>query len=80
MPHPFFLPAFVMLVRRPMGWLTFYLAGYFMLLGGAAWALWHSGILAQIPGVWIAVASLVAVWPALMLAVVSRRPASPTRS
>jgi hypothetical protein len=63
-----------------MGWLTFYLAGYFIVLAAAAWVLWVSGILAEIPGVWITVAALVAVSPALMLAVVSRRPPSPTRS
>jgi hypothetical protein len=63
-----------------MGWLTFYLAGYFILLAAAAWVLSVSGILAEIPGIWIGVAALVAVWPALMLAVVSRRPASTTRS
>jgi hypothetical protein len=63
-----------------MGWLTFYLAGYFIILAAAAWVVWISGILAEIPRVWIAVAALVAVWPALMLAVVSRRPGSPTRS
>ena len=63
-----------------MRWLTVYLAVYFMLLAGAAWAIWESGILAEIPAIWIVVAALVAVWPALMLAVVSRRPTTPTRS
>jgi hypothetical protein len=63
-----------------MRWLTLYLAGYFLLLTGAAWALWKSGILAEIPAVWILVAALVAVWPALMLAVVSYRPTTQMRS
>ena len=63
-----------------MRWLTVYLAVYFMLLAGAAWAIWESGILAEIPAIWIVVAALVAVWPALMLAIVSHAPARPTRS
>jgi len=63
-----------------MRWITLYLAGYFMLLAGAAWAIWESGILAEIPAIWIVVAALVAVWPALMLAIVSHAPATPTRS
>jgi hypothetical protein len=63
-----------------MGWLTFYIAGYFFVLAAAAWVLWISGILAEISSVRIGVAALVAVWPAVMLAIVSRRPASPTSS
>jgi hypothetical protein len=63
-----------------MRWITLYLAAYFMLLAGAAWAIWESGILAEIPSIWIVVAALVAVWPALMLAVVSRSPTRATRS
>ena len=41
---------------------------------GAAWALWESGILDEIPGVWIAIASVIAVGLGLMLAVASGRP------
>lgn len=63
-----------------MQWITLYLAGYLLLLAGAAWAIWESGILAEIPAIWIVVAALVAVWPALMLAIVSHAPARPTRS
>lgn len=63
-----------------MTWLSVYLAGYFSLVAAAAWALWESGILAEIPGFWIGVAAVVAVWPALMLAVVSGRPTTPTPS
>jgi hypothetical protein len=81
---PFASPCHPAGIRRAypqtMRWLTLYLAGYFMLLASAAWALWKAGILAEIPTVWIAVATLVAVCPALMLAVVSRRPATSTRS
>ncbi|HEY5617477.1 MAG TPA: hypothetical protein VIK60_05995 [Vicinamibacterales bacterium] len=63
-----------------MRFLTVYLVGYFLLLVGAAWALWESGILAEIPGVWIAIGALVAVGIGVMLAVVSSRPAITTRS
>ena len=63
-----------------MRWITLYLAAYFMLLAGAAWAIWESGILAEIPAIWIVVAALVAVSPALMLAGVSHAPTTPTRS
>lgn len=38
-----------------MRFLKLYLIGYFVLLIGAAWALWESGILSEIPGVWHAV-------------------------
>jgi hypothetical protein len=63
-----------------MRFLTVYLVGYFVLLIGAAWALWQSGILSEIPGVWIAIAALIAVGLGIMLAVVSSRPAITTRS
>jgi hypothetical protein len=63
-----------------MRFLTIYLVGYFVLLIGAAWALWQSGILSEIPGVWIAIAALIAVGLGIMLAVVSSRPAITTRS
>ena len=59
--------------------MTLYLVGYFILLVGAALALWQSGILDEIPGVWIAIAAVVAVGLGLMLAVASGRPAVTTR-
>jgi len=61
-----------------MRFLTLYLIGYFILLVGGAWALWQSGILAEIPGLWIAIAALIAVGLGIMLAVVSNRPAIAT--
>ena len=62
-----------------MRFLKLYLVGYFVLLFGAAWALWESGILDEIPGVWIAIAAVIAVGLGIMLAVASGRPAVTTR-
>jgi hypothetical protein len=62
-----------------MRFLTIYLIGYFILLFGAGWALWQSGILNQIPGVWLAIGVLIAVGLGIMLAVSSGRPAVTTR-
>ena len=62
-----------------MRFLKLYLVGYFILLIGAVWALWQSGILNQIPGVWIAIGALIAVGFGIMLAVSSGRPAVTTR-
>ena len=56
-----------------MRFLTLYLVGYFLLLGGALLALWQSGILEEIPGVWLAIGALVAVGLGIMLAVASGR-------
>ena len=62
-----------------MRFLKLYLIGYFVLLLGAAWVLWESGILRQIPGVWIAIGVVIAVGLGIMLAVVSSRPPITTR-
>lgn len=62
-----------------MRFLKLYLVGYFILLFGAAWALWQSGILQEVPGVWIAIAAVIAVGLGIMLAVASGRPAVTTR-
>jgi len=62
-----------------MRFLKIYLVGYFILLLGAAWALWQSGILRQVPGVWIAIAAVIAVGLGIMLSVASGRPAMTTR-
>lgn len=60
--------------------LTLYLIGYFVLLIGATWALWESGILADIPGVWIAIGAVIAIGLGIMLAVVSSAPGVRARS
>ena len=54
-----------------MRFLKLYLVGYFILLFGAGLALWKSGILRQIPGVWIAIGAVIAVGFGIMLAVAS---------
>ena len=62
-----------------MRFLTIYLVGYFLLLFGAVLALWHSGILREISGTWLAIGALIAVGLGIMLAVASGRPAITTR-
>ena len=62
-----------------MRFLTIYLVGYFILLLGAGLALWQSGVLRQIPAMWLAIGALIAVGLGIMLAVVSGRPAITTR-
>jgi hypothetical protein len=62
-----------------MRFLKIYLVGYFLLLFGALWALWQSGVLAEIPAVWIGIGALIAVGLGIMLAVASSRPAITTR-
>jgi hypothetical protein len=62
-----------------MKFLRLYLVGYFIMLVGAVLALYQSGVLRQIPGVWIAIGAIVAVGVGIMLAVVSGRPAVTTR-
>ena len=62
-----------------MRFLKIYLVGYFILLLGAGLALWRSGILRQIPGVWLAIGLIIAIGLGIMLAVASGRPAVTTR-
>jgi len=62
-----------------MKFLKIYLIGYFILLLGAGLALWRSGILRQIPGVWLAIGLIIAIGLGIMLAVASGRPAITTR-
>jgi len=62
-----------------MKFLKIYLIGYFVLLLGAGLALWRSGILRQIPGVWLAIGLIIAIGLGIMLAVASGRPAVTTR-
>jgi hypothetical protein len=63
-----------------MRFLTLYLVGYCVLLIGAAWALWESGILSEIPPVWLGIAALIAIGFGIMLAVASSRPTTTIRS
>jgi FtsH-binding integral membrane protein len=54
-----------------MRFVKIYLIGYFVLLAGAALALWQSGIMNQIPTIWIAIGAVIAVGFGIMLAVAS---------
>jgi hypothetical protein len=54
-----------------MKFLKLYLVGYVILLLGAVLALWQSGVLKQIPGVWIAIGAVIALGFGIMLAVSS---------
>jgi hypothetical protein len=62
-----------------MRFLKLYLVGYFILLLGAGMALWQSGVLRQIPGIWLGIAAIIAIGLGIMLAVASGRPAVTTR-
>ena len=62
-----------------MRFLKLYLVGYFILLLGAGLALWQSGLLRQIPGIWLGIAAIIAVGLGIMLAVASGRPGLTTR-
>ena len=62
-----------------MKFMRLYLIGYFILLVGAALALWQSGILRQIPGIWIAIGLVIAVGLGVVLAVSSAAPVVTTR-
>jgi hypothetical protein len=54
-----------------MRFLKLYLVGYFVLLAGALLAFWQSGVLDEIPPIWIAIGMIIAVGLGIMLAVVS---------
>jgi len=54
-----------------MRFLKLYLVGYFILLFGAVLAMWQSGVLDEIPPVWLAIGAVIAVGFGIMLAVVS---------
>ena len=62
-----------------MKFMRLYLIGYFILLVGAALALWQSGMLGQIPGIWIAIGFVIAVGLGVVLAVSSTTPIVTTR-
>jgi small basic protein len=64
-------PGTVRASLHPMKFLKLYLVGYFLLLVGAVLALWQAGVLKEIPGVWLAIAAIVAIGFGIMLAVAS---------
>ena len=63
-----------------MKFVTIYLIAYFALLGGAALALWQSGILAEVPRLWIAIGAMVAIGLGVVLAVASNTGVIRTRA
>ena len=54
-----------------MKFLKLYLVGYFVLCVGAGLALWQAGVLDDIPTIWLAIGTLVAIGFGIMLAVAS---------
>jgi hypothetical protein len=55
-----------------------YLVIYFALIAGAAAALWRSGVLTEIPPVWLSTGAVVALGLGVLLAAVSTTPTTPT--
>jgi hypothetical protein len=62
-----------------MRFIQLYLIGYFVLILGAALALWQAGVLARISGVWIAISAIIAIGLGIVLAVTSGKPTTITR-
>jgi hypothetical protein len=57
-----------------MKYVNIYLIGYFVLVIGAALALWQSGVLDAVAPIWIGIGLLIAVGLGIMLAVSSGKP------
>ena len=62
-----------------MRFIHLYLIGYFILVAGAALALWQAGAFARVPAIWLLVSALIVVGLGLLLAVTSIRPTTITR-
>ena len=57
-----------------MKFINMYLIGYVILVLGLALALWQSGILARVSGIWIVIGAIVAVGLGIMMSVSSGKP------
>ena len=57
-----------------MKFINMYLVGYVILVIGIALALWKSGMLAHISGMWIFIGAIVAVGLGIMMSVSSGKP------
>jgi hypothetical protein len=57
-----------------MRFIHLYLIGYFVLVVGAALALWQAGVLARISGIWLAISTLIVLGLGIMLAVTAAKP------
>jgi uncharacterized membrane protein len=62
-----------------MRFVHLYLLGYFILVLGAALALWQAGILARISPTWLMIAGIVVVGLGILLAATSARTTTITR-
>ena len=57
-----------------MRFIHLYLVGYFVLIIGAAMALYQSGVLVRMSGMWIAISLVIAIGLGIMLAVTMGKP------
>ncbi len=57
-----------------MKFINMYLVGYVILVLGISLALWQSGILARVSGIWIVIGAIVAVGLGIMMSVSSGKP------
>ena len=57
-----------------MRFIHLYLIGYFVLVLGAALALWQSGVLARISITWLGIGAIIVIGLGILLAVTSARP------
>ena len=57
-----------------MKFINMYLIGYIILVIGIALALWQSGILSRISGVWIVIGAIIAIGLGIMMSVSSGKP------
>jgi uncharacterized membrane protein len=57
-----------------MRFINLFLIGYFVLIVGVGLALWQSGVLNRVPGIWIAIAIIIAVGLGIMASVSSGKP------
>jgi hypothetical protein len=57
-----------------MRFIHLYLIGYFVLVVGAALALWQAGVLARISGTWLGISALIVLGLGIMLAVTAAKP------
>jgi hypothetical protein len=62
-----------------MRFVHLYLLGYFILVLGAALALWQAGILARISPTWLMIAAVIVVGLGILLAATSARTTTITR-
>ena len=62
-----------------MRFIHLYLIGYFILVAGAALALWQGGVLARISATWLLISAVIVIGLGVLLAVTSVRPTTVVR-